>query len=533
MAATGEAATNPASTDESSRQRQGSSSPGTGTSDPSEPGAVSTRTSLVRTVGSNTVAQLAAQVATVIATLMIAAMLSRHLGPTGFGKYALIFAYVTLLAAFFADVGLSQIAARDASQSPENIGEILASAAVLQVIASVVAYLALIVVAVLMLDSTDQIGVAVASILVLLLPLDVLSVALLVKLKLVRVAWIGVAASVARVLLTWGAVVAGAGLTALIVVATIGTVLRYALLPIALRGMLEWRTLRPRRRLYRGLLVSTAPLAVATSCLSVMSQLPIFFLSWLSSPDEVGFFSAAQKVSTYATAPAAMLTASLFPLFSQLAESDRRRLAYLSGQSLRFMSLVALPLAVSGLIVGPWLMPLLYGDAFEPASGSFAVLMAQAAVVCTSTIIAHILIAMGRQRTVLAGVGLGAAASVVTCLALGRIFGAVGAAGGLLAGTLTAGIYLLAVLHRELGPDFRMRGGRLLGSGLALAAVTASASMFLPLPAASALGLAGSFMAAVSLGAVDRADIQVFVDAVRVRRKKHNVGGDADGDRSR
>jgi O-antigen/teichoic acid export membrane protein len=333
------------------------------------------------------------------------------------------------------------------------------------------------------------------------------------------------------VFLTYGAVAAGAGLSALIVVATVGTCLRYALLPIALRDMLQWRKLRPRPRRYRGLLVETAPLALATSCLSVMSQLPIFFLSWLSSPEEVGYFSAALKVSIYATSPAAMLTASLYPLFSHLAGSDRPRLAHISGQSLRFMTLTAMPLAVSGLLVGPWLMPLLYGDAFVPASAPFAVLMAQAAVVCPSTIIAHVLIAMGRQRTVLLGVVVGAAASVVTCLSLAQLLGAVGAASGLLAGTLAASIYLLAVLRRALGGDLQMRGGPVLGAGCALAAGTAVASTVLPLPAASALGLACGIAAAAALGAIDRADLQIVLEAVRVRRAKHFAGGDIDGDR--
>jgi O-antigen/teichoic acid export membrane protein len=504
--------------------------PAPGISDASESG-MPARSSLVRTVGSNAVAQLAAQVATIGATVIVSAMLSRHLGPAGYGQYSLIFASVTLLAAFFADVGLPQIAARDASQSPDDLGGILASAAVLQLVASVVAYLALLVAAGFMLDASDLMAVVVAGILILLLPLDIVAVVFLVKLRLVRIAWIGVVASVARVFMTWGAVVAGAGLTAMVIVSTVGACLRYGLLPFALRGVLQWRTLIPQRHRFRELLVAIAPLAIATSCLSVMSQLPIFFLNWLSSPDQVGFFSAAQKVSAYATAPTGMVTASLYPLFSQLAASNRPRLVHLSGQSLRFMLLAALPIAVSGLIAGPWLMPLVYGDAFEPASGPFAILMIQAAVVTAGTLVTHILIAMSRQRTVLVGVGIGAVVSVVTCLSLGQILGAVGAATGLLAGTLAASVYVLIVLLRALGGDLPMRGGRLLGVAGVLVAGTAIASAVLPLSMASAIGFAGCIVAAIVLGAVDRTDIQVFIDAVRVRRERQNEGGGADGDR--
>ncbi|MCC6176222.1 MAG: oligosaccharide flippase family protein [Chloroflexi bacterium] len=524
MAATGEAATNPEVTEAESRQPGVVPGLALGTpDDASEASAASTRASLVRMVGSNTAAQLVAQVATVAATLVISALLSRHLGPAGFGQYALIFAYITMLAAFFADIGLSQIAARDASQSPDDMGEILASAGVLQAGASLVAYLALIVVAGLTLDRSGQLGVAVAGILILLLPLDVMSVAFQVRLRLARLAWLGVAASVVRVFLTAGAVMAGFGLTALIGVATVAAIIRYALLPVVLRGLLRLRTLRPRRRRYRGLLVAAAPLALATSCLSVMSQLPIFFLNWLSSPDEVGFFSAALRVSIYATGPAAMLTATLYPMFSHLAESDRARLGQISGQSLRFMTLVSMPLAASGLIVGPWLMRLLYGAAFEPASGAFAILMIQAAILSPSTIIAHVLIAMGKQRTVLVSVGAGAVASIVTCLSLAEPLGAVGASSGMLAGAVAAGLCVLLAVRHALGRDLQMRGGSLVGTGLALAAGTVIASAALPTPVAAILGLAACVVVAFALGAVDRTDIQVLLDAVRIRRARPSM----------
>src|SRR5262249_38254976 len=145
--------------------------------------------------------------------------------------------------------------------------------------------------------------------------------------------------------------------------------------------------------------------------------------SWLSSAEEVGFFGAAWRIAGNVGVPAAMLATTLYPIFSGLAETDRPRFASLAGQVLRFTALAAMPITVSGLIVGPWLMRLLYGDAFAPASAPFAIVMVQAGVVWPSTIAAHALIAMGRQRTVLASVGSGAVVTVAICLASGRQFG--------------------------------------------------------------------------------------------------------------
>jgi O-antigen/teichoic acid export membrane protein len=485
--------------------------------------ALPSGSSLARAVGSNTVAQLAAHVATLATTLVTSALLSRYLGPAGFGQYALIFAYVGLVAAFFADIGLAQIAARDASQSPDEAAEILASAATLQVGASVVAYLALIAMTQFLIGAPERVGVAVASALVLLLPLDILAVALQVKLQLARLAWIAIVVALVRLALIGGAVMAGASLTALIILGTVAGALRYALFPFVLRDALAWHQLRPNRRRYRGLLTEAVPLALATSCVTVMSQLPVVLLNWLSSPEEVGFFSAAWRIAANAGIPSVMLATTLYPLFSGLAETDRPRFAHLVGQVLRFTTLAAMPIAVSGLILGPSLMRLLYGEAFGPASPAFGILMAQAAIIVPSTIVAHALIATGQQRMVLASVGSGAVVTIAICMATGRQFGAVGAASGLLAGSLAACIYLLVGLRRALGLQLQVRAGSLIGVGLALTAGTAVAAAALPLPAAAALGLGAGIGAVFALGAIDRADVQLLRDAIRVRRESADV----------
>jgi O-antigen/teichoic acid export membrane protein len=477
---------------------------------PAEGNAGSRRSPLARAVASSTVAQLFAHVVTLMTTMVISALLSRHLGPAGFGQYAVVFAYVNLLAAVLADLGLSQIAARDASQTPDEMEEILASAGVLQSAASVVAYLALVVVAYGAMGDWQGNGISIAGLVILFFPIDVLAIVLQIQLKLTRLAWIGVATAAVRLLLIWAAIAADAGITMLIVLTTAGSMTRYVLLPVILRQSLRWRAVRPRRRRYRRLLVETLPVALATACLAVMAQAPILLLDRVSSSEQVGYFSAAVRITANVSVPAIMLMTTLYPVFARLANEDPRAFARLGGQVLRGVLLVAMPVAVSGLLVGSWLIGLIYGEPFAPAGPVFAILMGQAGIVFPSTIVAHLLIALGQQRTDLLAVGAGAVIVVAAGIALGPAFGAVGGAAGLLIGSLAACIWMFGSIYRRFGASLELRGRGLVGAGLALVVAIAVASMVLPVPLATCLGLVVYALALIAFGGVDRGDAEAL-----------------------
>lgn len=353
---------------------------------------------LAHVVANNTLAQLVTRGVTVAAGIGTNAILSRYLGPTGFGVYNLVFAYLAVATGIFADWGLGAIVVRDASQEPDQVESILASASVLQLVASVLAYISLLAIGHFLAHGSLDVAMSIAGLPLLLVPLTILAGILQVRLRLVRAAGVGVIGAV----LTLSAVVLAvrnhAAVIGIVAAITVATILRYGLILVAIRKQLAWRKLRPQRTRFKPLMKASWPLALSTTFSTITQQAPILLLAQLSTSSQIGYFSAASKIASQMTIPPLVLMTSLYPLLSGFAATNRNALAALMNKSLKYIILLAAPLALVGMVMAPWIVRILYGHKFGEASSVFALLTVQAAVLYPTIIASQALIALGRQR---------------------------------------------------------------------------------------------------------------------------------------
>ncbi len=462
---------------------------------------------LTRIVIGNTLAQLVARGAGIIAGIGTNAILSRHLGPAGFGHYNLAFAYVLLVAGIFANWGLGNIAVRDASQNLDQVEPILASAALLQLLVSSVSYVLLLILTHIFANGAEDVLVAVAGVTLLIMPIDLLALALQVHLQLARAAWVGIAGSFLTLGATAVAVMLGAGVTTIVAVSTGTTIIRYALILLVLRGRLEWRKVRPDFTRLKPLLSDSWPLAIATTFGTLVLQTPIIFLSKLSTDAQLGYFSAAGKISSQLTIVPLLLMTSLYPLLARLFKEDQAALGILLQKSLRYMIVLALPLAIVGLFVGRWFAQVLFGARFTPAGSVLGMLVVQAAILYPAIIVGEALIAMGRQKVNLwLNVGQCIVVIVGCVLAIPR-FGANGSALALVIGTIATAIGGLFVISRHVALDLRTIIQAIFLPGTTLIGCLVVLQLFLPLAVVIPLALLAYTILVVATGAVDRKDV--------------------------
>lgn len=460
-----------------------------------------------RIVIGNTLAQLVARGAGIIAGIGTNAILSRHLGPAGFGHYNLAFAYVLLVAGIFANWGLGNIAVRDASQNLDQIEPILASAALLQLLVSSVSYVLLLVLTHILANGAEDVLVAIAGVTLLVMPIDLLALALQVRLQLARAAWVGIAGSFLTLGATAVAVILGADVTTIVAVSTGTTIIRYALILLVLRGRLEWRKVRPDFTRLKPLLSDSWPLAIATTFVTLFLQAPIIFLSKLSTDAQLGYFSAAGKISSQLTIVPLLLMASLYPLFARLFKEDQVALGILLQKSLRYMVVLALPLAIVGLFVGRWFAQVLFGARFTPAGSVLGMLIVQAAILYPTIIVGEVLIAIGRQKVNL-WLNLGQCIVVIVgCVLAIPHFGANGSALALVVGTIATAVGSLFVASRYVALDLRAIVGAVFLPGAALTGCLLVLRLFLPLGVVLPLALLTYAILSVGTKAVDRKDV--------------------------
>ena len=133
----------------------------------------------------------------------------------------------------------------------------------------------------------------------------------------------------------------------------------------------------------------------------IMINTDILMLGWLTSAEETGLYSAAQKPIQLLYIAPSLLAAAFFPTLTRLAKETGENFRAVFERGLATIYLIAAPLAVGGAILSTQIINLLYGGAYLESSGSFAILAATIIVVFPATLIANGIFAHEKQKNLL------------------------------------------------------------------------------------------------------------------------------------
>jgi len=249
--------------------------------------------------------------------------------------------------------------------------------------------------------------------------------------------------------------VAAVGMVA-ISVAALGAALAAGLVQVF--GLGRVVRLRPRIdwALIRHLVVGGLPYWASGLFLTFYVWIDTVMLSLMTSTAEVGWYGAATKlISTLGVLPY-IVNMAVFPALSHGFRNDREGMSRLAQTSLRIVLSLGLPIVVGVVLLGPRIVKLLYGGAFESAAPIVVVLCLTLLPIFTATLVNGQLIAADRQ---MAWTGVMAACCVVnpalnlTLIGLfERVYhnGALGASYALLITDSLVGVAAVALLPRDV-----------------------------------------------------------------------------------
>lgn len=183
------------------------------------------------------------------------------------------------------------------------------------------------------------------------------------------------------------------------------------------------------RNLVKPLLQSSWPIAL-TGLLGAMSlNVDVIMLGWFRSAEEIGFYSAGQKVIQVLYTFPAIIASSLLPLSSRLVElKDEVKLRLLTEKGLTLVFALALPLAMGGVVLAMPIMDFLYGNEYIPGAAAFQILIVTVLAVFPGTVLGNIILAYDKQRKIAWYVAATSVSNIVLNLVLIPPFGIVGAA---------------------------------------------------------------------------------------------------------
>lgn len=184
------------------------------------------------------------------------------------------------------------------------------------------------------------------------------------------------------------------------------------------------------------------PIGILQLLGAIMVNTDMLMLGWWRSPEELGYYGAAQKIILLLYVAPSLVASAAFPLFSRLALQAKEQFREVFEKTVCASQLLAFPLAVGGIILAKDLMILLFGQEYASGSVTLALLLSTLIIVFPSTLFSNALFAYNKQKLftkfVLLGVGLNFAFNY---LLIPR-FGIEGAAAATIISQLLANLFI-------------------------------------------------------------------------------------------
>jgi len=404
-----------------------------------------------RRLTATTTINLAGRIVGVALGVGVAAILTRSLDVSTFGRLSLVLALVGV-AGTAGDFGLTQVAVRDMASRPEERPALLGSLVTLRLLVGAVLTAGVVGAVVLMTPdgSSRVMGVLIA----LTVPIGALAAL-----------QAGAQARLRPELMTM--VTLGQGLAWLAFVALLAAVgaspAWYGagfLAAAMIQAALAWIVLRPVSSVSWGLgrgvagpLVRSAlPLGLAGLFVTAYYRIDGVILYQLKGPEQAAYYAAAYRfLDVLQLFPATALIV-LLPLLASLGRhGEEQRRQRVIQATLVLLGVVALPIVVGGMLISGRLVDLLYGARYHPSGELLAVLLPVFLSICLGYVFTAILIAAKRLWPYALVALVAAVANLASNLVLIPRYGAEAAAWTTLATEVPVTIAMV-ILARRAAP---------------------------------------------------------------------------------
>lgn len=375
--------------------------------------------STVQRVAKNTGTIIVGDVIFRIISLFVTIYLARYLLPVEFGKYSFIFAYL----AFFdviTDLGLTSILvremARDALMAPKLIG----NAYIIRLILTAFAVtLSMTVITLLSYpaDTTHYIYLAAFTLLFISFSdfyRTIFQTNLRMEYNIIAKLFFKV---LSAGLILW--IIFSHGTLMQIIFALVFSEMVKTLINFSFSR----KFVRPRFTidfgLWKYLFKESLPIALSSVIWTIYSQIDMVMLSPMMGDAAVGIYSAAHKLfEPFSLIPHAFLL-SLFPIMSASFKNSKERLLKSYRLSLKYLLIIALPIAMGTTLLADKIILLVYGAEFANSTTVLQILIWSIIFnFVSAAVLMSLLTSIGKQKLNTIGTGLGAFVNVTLNLIL-------------------------------------------------------------------------------------------------------------------
>ncbi len=398
----------------------------------------------------------------------------RQLGDDQYGRYSIVIAWVGLFS-IFVELGITQYITREMARGSQGIGSMFWNLfAVRLALAGVGLFVIPAGAALAGYDGDITLGVAVYAttfiVAALQAPLDAVLVA--------REAfgWLTAAAIVGQI--AW--LVLGAGVMWLqpSFLWLIGVGL-FAMLPqlafsgwiVARYKLIDW-TIRIEPATWPRLIRAGLPFGVISLALTIAFSIDTVMLSWFVSNAEVGWYNVAYGLVRSFVSLLSGFSVAMVPTLARVFATDGAAVSRWHARSVRLIALIAVPVAIGGMLVAGPLVRFLYTPDVYPAAGALAIIVWDVPLLMYAAVCGNVTTIIGEERAAARINVINAIANVALNVICIPLYGMLGAALVTVATDAIASVQFTLLLNRRLNAPIPV--GTFVRVGLATAGLGAA-----------------------------------------------------------
>lgn len=355
--------------------------------------------SLAKKIAYNTLTQIAGKTVSTILGLFSLALITRYLGPQGFGEYTTIVTFLGFFAVF-ADFGLTLVTVQLISDKRRDEGKVLNNLFAFRLL-SVLIFLGLAPLIAIFLPYSAAVksGLIIAMAAFVFPALNQIIVGLFQKRLCMEKN--AIAETVGKLILLAGILLSekfGLGLRGILFATSLGAFVSFILhylfsLKFAVIK-LEWDF-----SLWKEIIIKFWPLALTVVLNLIYLRADTLLLSFFKSAEEVGFYGAPYKIIDVLTSLPFMFAGLILPILStSWLEKKLENFQNVLQNSLDLMIIIALPIIIGTQFVAQETMLLAAGSEFSASSVILKILIFPLLAIFPGTIFAHAVIAIDKQK---------------------------------------------------------------------------------------------------------------------------------------
>lgn len=385
--------------------------------------------SLGKKIAKNTIAQIIGKAASTLLGLFSLALITRYLGPEGFGTYTTIITFLGFFAVF-ADFGLTLITVQFISDKKYEEGKILNNLFALRLV-SVVAFMLLAPLVSFIFPYSQELrfGMLIALASFIFPALNQVIIGLLQKrLHMGRDA---MAENIGRAALLIGIILVNnknLGLNGILFATTISAAinfiahyifsLKFAVIKLA------WDF-----SLWKEICLKSWPLALTVVLNLIYLRADTIVLSIFKSSEEVGLYGAPYKMIDVLTTLPFMFAGLILPIITTAwLEGKTEYFSKVLQKSLDFMAIAAVPIVIGTQFIASELMSIVAGSEFAKSGIILRLLVVSIAAIFIGTMFSHAVIAIDKQKKMIGAYVFTSITSLIAYLILVPKFSYFGAA---------------------------------------------------------------------------------------------------------